>query len=109
VLALTQPTNFPPAYVTGLPSSAGAVIIEENYLPIPMPMINNMADNSMHVSLPATNGMNFCLQISTDMVNWVPVCTNTVLKGSAQFVDPNLNPAPGLYYRIVPVAAPASY
>jgi len=31
--------------------------------------------------------MNCCLLISTDLVNWLPVCTNTVLKGSAQFVD----------------------
>jgi hypothetical protein len=107
VLSLTVPTNDPTAYVIGSPSSAGAIILEENYLPIAEPMIRNLADNSMHVSLPATNGLNFCLQISTDLVNWLPVCTNTVLKGSAQFVDPN--PGSGLYYRIVPVAIPASY
>ena len=57
-------------------------------------MIRSLADNSLHVSLPATNGMNFCLQVSTDLVNWLPVCTNTVLKGSAQFVDPAAPPAP---------------
>ena len=57
--------------------------------------------------MPATNGMNFCLQVSSDLVNWLPVCTNTVLKGSAQYVDPNAGPC--LYYRIVPVAVPASY
>ena len=107
LLSLSVPTNPPLAYVIGSPASAGAIILEENYLPIPQPTIRNLADNSLHVSLPATNGLNFCLQISTDLVNWLPVCTNTVLKGSAQYVDPSAGT--GLYYRIVPVAAPASY
>ena len=106
-LALSLPTNPPLSYVIGWPNSAGAVILEENSLPIIQPLIRNLADNSMHVSLPATNGMNFSLQVSTDLVNWLPVCTNTVLKGSAQYVDPV--PGAGLYYRIVPVAAPAGY
>ena len=68
-----------------------------------------MVDYTLHISLPATNGMNACLQISTNLVNWLPVCTNTVVKGSAQFVDPNGMTNPGLYYRIVPAATPASY
>ena len=106
-LSLSVPTNPPLAYLIGSPSSAGAIILEENLLPIPQPLIRYLADNSKHVSMPATNGMNFCLQVSSDLVNWLPVCTNTVLKGSAQYVDPNAGPC--LYYRIVPVAVPASY
>ena len=109
ILTLTVPPNALSAYHVGTPNSAGAVILEENFLPIPTPLIRNMADNTFHVSLPATNGMNFCLQVSTDMVNWLPVCTNTVLKGSAQFVDPSANAGAGLYYRIIPVNTPASY
>ena len=111
-LALLAPPvayNSPDFYSIGSPGQAGAIILEENFLPIAQPLINNLADSSVHVSLPATNGMNFCLQISTDLVNWLPVCTNTVLKGSAQFVDPNGNGGPALYYRIVPVTTPASY
>ena len=99
---------LPQPYTVGTPASAGAIILEENYLPLPNPVIRNLPDSSLHVSLPATNGMNFCLQISTDLLNWIPVCTNTVLKGSAQYVDPGSG-APGLYYRIVPVNVPGSY
>ena len=72
-------------------------------------MINSMADSTLHISLPATNGLNFTLETSTDMINWTPVITNTVLKGSANFVDPNGTAAPNLYYRIVGSPAPASY
>ena len=112
VLSLLAPPtafNSPATYSIGSPHQAGAIILEENFLPIPRPLIRNLDDSSLHVSLPATNGMNFCLQVSTDLVNWLPVCTNTVLKGSAQYVDPDAGANTGLYYRIVPVAAPASY
>lgn len=109
LLTLASPTNLPPAYTTGSLNSAGAVILDDNFLPISQPLIHAMADNSIHVSLPGTNGMNFSLQVSSDLVNWTAVCTNTVLKGSAQYVDPNQTPGAGLYYRIVPVGAPASY
>jgi hypothetical protein len=108
VLALTAPTNTPPPYRVGSPSVAGAIILEEDLLPIVPPTIRSLSDNSMHVSLPATNGMNFSLQISSDLVNWLPLCTNTVLKGSAQFLDPNGAANPNLFYRIVP-APPPSY
>ncbi len=109
ILTLTSSTNAPPAYIVGMPSSAGAVILGDSLLPITNSMMQNMPDCSLHISLPATNGMNFCLEASTNMVNWVPVCTNTVLKGSAQYVDPRGATSPNLYYRIVPVSAPATY
>jgi hypothetical protein len=109
VLGLMAPTNLPAAYRVGSPAKAGAVILEENCLPLPQPLIRCLTDNSQHISLPATNGMNYCLQISSDMIHWQPLCTNTVLKGSAQFVNPDGITGAGMYYRIVPVDAPASY
>ena len=108
VLTLTAPTNTPPPYRIGTPSAAGAIILEEDLLPIVPPTIRNLPDLSVHVSLPAANGLNFSLQTSSDLVNWLPVCTNTVLKGSAQFLDPNGAANPRLFYRIVP-AGPPSY
>jgi len=109
VIAPPALTNSPPTYAIGSPATAAAIILNDNYLPIPQPLIRSMVDYTLHISLPATNGMNACLQISTNLVNWLPVCTNTVVKGSAQFVDPNGMTNPGLYYRIVPAATPASY
>lgn len=83
------------------------IILEENFLPAGRSTLSQLADNSVYVSLPGTNGLNFRLQVSTDLANWLTVCTNTVLKGSAQYVDPTGNS--GAYYRIVPVSAPATY
>ena len=116
ILTVLPPANtvasappLPPAYTVGSPASAGALILEADYLPLSGAMINSMADSTLHISLPATNGLNFTLETSTDMINWTPVITNTVLKGSANFVDPNGTAAPNLYYRIVGSPAPASY
>jgi hypothetical protein len=107
ILSLLMPTNTPPAYTVGSPAKAGAIILDASLLPILPPSIRNFPDNSTHVSLPAGNGMTFSVQISTDLLNWLPVCTNMVLKGSAQFVDPNGGATSGLFYRIVPAPLPA--
>ena len=112
VLTLTvppYPTNTLPPYVIGAPAKAGAIILEGGALPKLQPLARLLIDGSVHTSLPGTNGMNFCVQVSTDLVNWVPVCTNTILKGSAQFVDPDAMTSPKLFYRVVFVTAPPSY
>ena len=113
-LALTLPpgssNSTPPlAYKIGSPSSAGAVIVEESVLPVTKPLIHPFVDSSIHVSLPASNGLNYCLQYSTNFVTWTTICTNTVTKGSAHFVDPSGFIAPGAAYRIIPAAGPAQY
>jgi cupin superfamily acireductone dioxygenase involved in methionine salvage len=109
LLALPTAFDSPLAYSIGSPSRAGAVILEDNVLPITQPLVHSLADHVMHISLPATNGMNFCLQVTSNYVNWTSICTNTVLKGSAQFVDPDGSVNPNLFYRIVPTAQPPAY
>jgi hypothetical protein len=111
-LALTPPSGsggLPPAYNVGSPSKAGAVIVEKCYMPIATPHISSFADGSIHVSLPASNGLNIILESSKDLLNWQPVCTNTVLKGSAQYVAPNAASSAGTFYRIVVAGAVPSY
>lgn len=105
---LPPPTNAPPTYSVGTPQKAGAVILDMNYLPMMTPQIHNFVDGSVHLSLPGTNGLNFCLESSADLINWQPVCTNTVFKGSAHYVDPDSTNA-ALFYRIVASPMPASY
>jgi Bacterial Ig domain len=105
ILTLTLPNVAPPPYQVGRPGKAGAIILEENILPLVRPFIRGLSEDAVHVSLPATNGLDVSVQISTDLINWLPICTNKVLKGSAQFVDPDGGANPSLFYRIVPVTA----
>jgi hypothetical protein len=105
LLSLTVPQVTPPPYKVGSPGKAGAIILEENVLPVQGTVIRRMPDHSLYLSLPAPDGMSFALETSPDLVNWQPVCTNTVLKGSAQFIDPNSLANSNLFYRIVPPTA----
>lgn len=110
ILALTEPPPpvvTPPPYIIGWPGKAEAIILQDCNTPWPVTGI--LPDASFHVCLPGTNGMNFCLQVSTNLINWAPLCTNTVVKGSIEFVDPEAGTLGKRYYRAVPVPSPAIY
>jgi hypothetical protein len=38
------------------------------------------------------------------LVNWQPLCTNQVVNGSVDFIDPDASGQPGRFYRTVPEA-----
>jgi len=111
VLSLTLPppgpVTTPPPYLIGFPRRAAAIILEDFDLPCPRASVS--PDGCFHASLPGANGSVICLQSSTDLVNWTPVCTNMVLKGSADFVDPDAATVAARYYRTVPATGAPSY
>ena len=106
VVPPTAVSNLPP-YIVGRPGMAEALILEDKCMPGPATAI--LPDRSFHLRFPGTNGANYCLQISSDLVNWTSVCTNTVVKGSIQFTDPETGSYNGRYYRVVTAAGPPSY
>ena len=56
-----------------------------------------------HLVTPGPDAAWFCIEYSTDMVNWTPVCTNQVINGSIDFVDPDAQGNPSRFYRAVPL------
>ncbi len=101
VLSLKSPTNTPPPYLVGWPGKAGAVILEDRDLLRPLTAF--LPDGSFRAAWPGATGLNYCLQLSTNLTDWIPVCTNTVVKGTIQFVDPEAGGLSRRYYRAVPV------
>ena len=99
VLTLTPSTNTPPDYIVGFPPRAAALILE-NWLRPPSAVL---ADGSFHVTATGPDGAWFYVQYSTDLVNWLPVCTNQVFQGSIDFVDPNAPNSASRFYRAVPI------
>ncbi len=92
------PAGTPPEYIVGLPSRAAAVIFED--FPRPFPYI--LADSSFHVNAVGPDGAFFVVEYSSDMLNWTPVCTNQVVQGSIDFVDPDAAGTASRFYRAVP-------
>jgi hypothetical protein len=108
VLMKLQPsTNAPPDYVLGWPAKAGAVIFEECGPPFP-PAVRPR-DHCFHANWPAVNGMNYCVQYSTNLIDWISICTNTVVKRCIEFVDPEAVDNDCRYYRVVPAASAPDY
>ena len=102
ILALTPSTNVPPDYLIGFPPRAAAIIIDNNG---PRPVVGMLPGGCFHLASPGPDAAWFCIEYSTDLVNWTPVCTNQVVNGSIDYVDPDAPTNPVRFYRAVPLAS----
>jgi hypothetical protein len=102
ILTLDPSTNTPLDYLVGIPWRAAAIIIDP---PGPCPVAAALPDKCFRLSLPGPDGAWFSIECSTDLINWTPVCTNQVVNGSIDFIDPAAPGYAAKYYRVVPVAA----
>jgi hypothetical protein len=105
ILALKPATNVPPDYLLGIPRGAEAIIIDSEG---PQPLGAFLPDGSFHLSLTGPDGAWFHIDYTTDLINWTPVCTNQVINGSIDFIDPDAATSPTREYRAVPIANPPS-
>jgi hypothetical protein len=99
VLTLDASTN----YIVGIPPRAAAIIVDR---PRPCPVASALADKCFHMSVPGPEGAWFAIECSTDLANWTSICTNQVVNGSIDFVDPDAPGYTARYYQVVPVAGP---
>ncbi len=105
ILALTPSTNTPPDYLLGFPRRAAAIIIDSDG---PRPVASLLPDGCFHLAALGPDTAWFCIQYSTDLANWTTVCTNQVINGSINFVDPDAASNPSRFYRAVPLTNPPS-
>ncbi|HVM49490.1 MAG TPA: Ig-like domain-containing protein [Candidatus Acidoferrum sp.] len=103
ILKLMPSTNKPPLYALGSPLSAEAVIFDSA---TPSPRTGPLADRTFHINAAGPNGAWFHVEYSTNMVSWQPVCTNQVVNGWIDFIDPNASSAGARFYRAVPESNP---
>lgn len=103
ILTLSPSTNVPPDYLVGHPSRAAAIIIDT---PGPSPLTGLLPDSCLRLALPGPDAAWFSLECSTNLINWLVVCTNQVIHGSIDFVDPDAPGSPFKFYRAVPSGPP---
>ena len=99
ILKLDADTNLPPDYVVGIPPCAEALILES--WPRPLPFL--LPDGSFHVNASGPDGAWFCVETSSNLVDWTCVSTNQAFQGSVDFIDPGAPDYPSRFYNTVPV------
>ncbi len=108
LLQLVEPPTYSsvrPPYLVGRPNRAGAIIVNSDW-PRPLPYASMLPDRCLFVGTDAVDGAWYRVECSTDLRNWAPVCTNQVVQGSIQFVDPEAQELPNRFYRAMPEANP---
>lgn len=100
ILKLTPSSD----YLIGYPPRAAAIILDG---PCPRPTAMVLPDRCFCLSAAGPDGAWFHVEASTDMRNWAPICTNQVINGSVDFVDPDAQSNPARFYRAVPEDSPA--
>jgi len=105
ILTLTPSSNAPPDYVLGLPSRAAAMILDSSG---PGPVTSLLPDKCFQLAMPGPDAAWFSVESSTNLVNWTALCTNQVVNGSIDFVDPDTQSDQARYYRVVPLASAPS-
>jgi hypothetical protein len=90
-------------YVIGFPPKAAAIILDSRR---PTLTSSVLPDLSFHMNASGPDGAWFHIESSSDLVNWSPLCTNQVVNGSIDFIDPDAQTSQSLFYRAVPEAAP---
>ena len=99
ILKLDADTN----YLLGLPRAAAAIILDSDS---PHAVNGLMPGAVFNISASGPDGAWFHVEYSTDMIHWTPVCTNQVVNGRIDFVDPDAATNPARFYRTVPEAGP---
>ncbi len=103
ILGLMRDTNVPPDYVVGIPPKAEAIILNGDH---PWPTTAALADQTFHLNATGPDGAWFHIECSSDLVNWTALCTNQVVGGSIDFLDPEASANAVRYYRAVPEFGP---
>jgi hypothetical protein len=106
-LTLAPSTNTPADYVLGFPRAAESIIID-NIVPRLAPGGNVLPDRSFQMWLTGPDGAWFHIDYTTDLIHWTPICTNQVIYGSIDFIDPDAANSPEREYRAVPMTEPPS-
>jgi len=99
VLKLLPDTNQPAGYLIGFPGSAAALILDRPSLHRPTTMLPGQI---FHLTANGPDAAWFHIEYTTNFSTWTPICTNQLVNGAVDFVDPDASEDNQRFYRIVP-------
>jgi len=102
IIKITGSTN----YILGYPRRAAVLILDSKW---PRSTSGLLSDGSFHLEASGPDGAWFHVEYSTNLLNWTALCTNQVVEGSIDFVDPDAPGDNSRFYRTVPEATPPQY
>ena len=100
ILKLTPSTNY---MVDPRHSTAAAIILDR---PTLRPTTGVLPDGCFHIGSAGPDGAWVHVEYTTDLRDWTPICTNQVVNGSIDFIDPDARNSQLRFYRAVPEANP---
>jgi hypothetical protein len=65
-----------------------------------------LPDKCFHLRAAGPDAAWFHVEYTTDLLHWTPICTNQVVHGSIDFIDPDAPTGQARLYRAVPEAGP---
>jgi hypothetical protein len=89
-------------YFLGYPRAAAIILDSQS----PRAATGIIPGGGFNLTAAGPDGAWFHVEYSTDLLHWTPICTNQVVNGSIDFVDPDAAANPLRYYRTVPEAGP---
>jgi hypothetical protein len=87
-------------YRIGWPPAAAAIIVDDDHI---RPSNMRLQDGVFHLRLPGSNGLRYRLDVSDDLITWLPVCENEVTDDAIHFVDPESQHKGRRFFRAVQV------
>jgi hypothetical protein len=90
-------------YLLGYPRAAAAIILDSRS---PRAGTGIVPGPAFNLASAGPDGAWFHVEYSADLLNWTPICTNQVINGSINFVDPDAAANPARFYRTVPESGP---
>ena len=87
------------AFEAGFNNSVAASAL---FLVQPLSFISEgFTNQQFQMSLAGLTGSNYVLEASTDLLNWIPISTNTASTNYFHLIDPNATNFPRRFYRIL--------
>ncbi|MDE3066982.1 MAG: hypothetical protein KGJ60_05450 [Verrucomicrobiota bacterium] len=105
ILTLAPSTNSPPDYLLGYRRRAAALILDSA---CPWPDTGLLPGRYFHLHASGPDATWFCIEVSTNLADWTPLCTNQVIHGSIDFLDPDVQDNAARFYRAIPLSNPPS-